>query len=54
MLPMRVTEFTAPRVVSFGITPEMVAEVGFEPTMTFWVILAYETRELNRATLLRD
>lgn len=33
---------------------EMVAEVGFEPTTTFWVVLAYETRELDRATLLRD
>ena len=32
----------------------MVAEVGFEPTTTFWVVLAYETRELDRATLLRD
>ena len=33
---------------------EMVAEVGFEPTTTFWVVLAYGTRELDRATLLRD
>ena len=32
----------------------MVAEVGFEPTTTFWVVLAYGTRDLHRATLLRD
>src|SRR5713226_9709851 len=34
--------------------PEMVAEVGFEPTTTLWVVLAYETSELDRSTLLRD
>ena len=32
----------------------MEAEVGFEPTGTFWILLAYETRELDQATLLRD
>src|SRR5436309_10835175 len=31
--------------------PKMVAEVGFEPTMTFWVILAYETRESQAGRL---
>ena len=29
----------------------MVAEVGFEPRMTFWVILAYETRESQAGRL---
>lgn len=32
----------------------LVAEAGFEPAKSFWDFRAYETRELGRATLLRD
>ena len=41
-------------ILLIGIYLTLDAEAGFEPARTLWALRAYETRELDRATLLRD
>ena len=54
------TEITGKRlsarggILLIGIYLTLDAEAGFEPARTLWALRAYETRELDRATLLRD
>ena len=41
-------------ILLIGIYLTLDAEAGFEPARTLWALRAYETRELDLATLLRD